>query len=298
MLDYWIIPINLTAMKWTKFSLCLLILAGICSATAAQSKKFRVFIIGNSFSQNATTYLQPLAQEGGYELQTGRAELGGCSLERHWRTVEAAAKDSTDPEGKPYGGKSLKQLLSDGKWDIVTIQQYSLLSGDSATYRPYAKLLCNFIKSIQPEAKIYIHQIWAYRVDAKEFGKIKGETRAKSATEMHRHVRAAYRQVAKELNLGIIPVGDAFRVMSTDHKWGFKPGKGNDKLNSLHVGHMITKDNVPVFDPNHASAAGCYLGSLVWYRTLLGGDVRKVSFRPAEVSAEMAEKMKKVVAAL
>ncbi len=33
-----------------------------------------------------------------------------------------------DPAGRPYKGKSLQMLLSEGKWDIVTIQQYSMHS--------------------------------------------------------------------------------------------------------------------------------------------------------------------------
>lgn len=287
--------------------ICLFLLFSICVSVQAQTK-YRLFIIGNSFSQNAATFLPQLTKEGGIELETGRAELGGCSLEKHWSLVEIAEKDSTDPAGKAYKGKSLRQLLSEGTWDMVTIQQYSLLSGDPETYKPYARKLYDFIKSIQPNAKIFIHQTWAYRNDAKGFGRIKGEVRAKDAKEMHQHVRAAYHAIAKELNLTVIPTGDAFSAITTDPKWAYKkdpaynfetPVAPNlpDQTNSLHMGYRWVAGNLD-FDANHANPAGCYLGSLVWYHTLFGKDVKGIKFKPAQVSDAMAEQFKKVVSAL
>jgi len=290
-----------------RFKICLLILCGICFAAQAQTK-YRLFIIGNSFSQNAASFLPQLTKEGGIELEMGRAELGGCSLERHWKLVETAEKDTSDPAGKAYGGKSLRQLLSNGTWDMVTIQQYSLLSGDPDTYRPYARKLYDFIKSIQPNAKIFIHQIWAYRSDAKAFGKIAGNERAPNAEEMHSHVKAAYHTIARELDLTVIPVGDAFRAMEISEYWSYKkdttfnfktavPPALPLQTNSLHVGYRWNNGKLD-FDANHANKAGCYLGSLVWYQTLFGGDVKKVQFKPEEVSDEMAAQFKKIVADL
>lgn len=285
----------------SKFRTGLFILMSICITVQAQGdKKIRLFIIGNSFSQNAATFLPQLAKEGGIDLEIGRAELGGCSLERHWKL--AAANDTA------YKGKSLREMLSNGTWDMVTIQQYSLLSGDPATYEPYARNLVELIKTLQPKAKIYIHQIWAYRIDAKNFGKINGEQRAANAAEMHEHVRAAYHKAAKELGLTVIPTGDAFRAITTDATWGYKKDeKYNfetaqsprlpDQTNSLHVGYRWNNNKL-TFDANHANTAGCYLGSLVWYRTLLGGKVKKVKFKPDTVSPEMAKEFRKVVARL
>ncbi len=285
----------------SKFRTGLFILLAICiTAQAQDGKKIRLFIIGNSFSQNAATFLPELAKEGGMELELGRAELGGCSLERHWKLAE---KDE-----KAYKGKSLREMLADGRWDIVTIQQYSLLSGDPDTYEPYARRLVELIRSLQPGAKIFIHQIWAYRNDAKAFGKINGDERARNAEEMHRHVRAAYHKAAADLGLSIIPTGDAFSAMDASRKWHYhkdttfnfdtpQAGQLPDQTNSLHVGY-IWREGKLAFDANHANTSGCYLGSLVWYRTLLGGKVKKVKFRPETVPAPMAKKFRQVVARL
>lgn len=270
-------------------------------------KPLRLFIIGNSFSVNAATYLPQIAKEKGKELIIGRAELGGCSLERHWKLAEAAEANPNDSAGKAYKGKSLRMLLSEGEWDVVTMQQYSLLSGDVDTYRPYAKKLYDLIKSIQPKAKIVLHQTWAYRADGTSFGKIKGERRAKDAAEMYAGSRQAYHTIGDELDILVIPVGDAFWKISTHHKWAFKkdadfskgksvyPALPNEK-NSLHRGYSWNKDKVLAFDAHHASAAGCYLGSLVWFRFLFGENSGNIRFKPVEVSDDFAVALKEAAA--
>ncbi|HXI00397.1 MAG TPA: DUF4886 domain-containing protein [Sphingobacteriaceae bacterium] len=292
-------------MKKFKSALFLVIICFISSPGFSQHKqeKLRVFIIGNSFSQNAATYLPQLAKEKGFNLELGRAELGGCSLQRHWEIVEAHENDPADPMGKQYGGKSLKTLLKNGVWDVVTIQQYSLLSGDINTYKPYASKLYEYVKAIQPNAKIVVHQTWAYRSDAKNFGKIDGEKRAETDKEMWQKSRAAYHTIAKELNAKVIPTGDAFWNVVSDRKWAFKkdptitsssfiyPKVQNEAL-SLHVGSKWDKDKKLVVDYNHASEAGCYLGSLVWFGFLFDESPKKINFKPQEVSEKFAKKLK------
>jgi len=265
----------------------------------AQVKTTRLFLIGNSFSQNASRYLPQLSKEAGIQLTIGRAELGGCPLNRHWESVVANDADPNDPKGKPYNGKSLRELLSDGKWNIVTIQQYSLLSGDVGTYIPYAQRLYAFIKKIQPDAEVVFHQTWAYRSDANSFGKIRGEERAKNQQEMYAYSRASYHYMAKKLGIRIIPSGDAMQMAGTDAKWGFKKDVNFDydnptypalpnQANSLNVGYSYDKDQKLNFDPNHANDAGCYLAGLVWYKFLFKKDPTKVTFKPEKVSPQFA----------
>ncbi|RZK38886.1 MAG: DUF4886 domain-containing protein [Pedobacter sp.] len=254
----------------------------------------RLLVIGNSFSQNATTFLPQIAKERGKTLIIGRAELGGHSLAQHWSYVERFEKDSTDAKGKPYGGKSLKMLLSKGNWDVVTIQQYSYLSGDSSSYNPYAKKLVEYIKKLQPKAEIVIHQTWAYRSDAKKFGRIDQEQLAKNQEEMWQKSRAAYRKLAKQLNVRILPVGDAFEEVATSKKYGYKKDKVFDfehpiapnlpnQKHSINVGYFWNKEEL-AFDPNHANDAGKYLGGLIWYGKLFNDSPKRIAFKPASVS--------------
>lgn len=275
--------------------------------SAAHARTVILFLIGNSFSRNATQYLPQLAKEGGHELIIGRAELGGCSLERHWRHAAAFEANPDDANGNPYSGKkSLKALLGENTWDVVTIQQASTYSGDPASYRPYAQNLVHYIKKLQPEAEVVFHQTWAYRSDANYFTRISGDTRAKSQREMWEHSRAAYHTLAKELGLRIIPNGDAFYAVNSDSQWGYKKDPNfdfkkpaapalPDQTNSLHVGYRWNKAKTKLtFDANHANAAGCYLGALVWYGFLFNESPEKLTFVPPGVSPEFAAHLRKV----
>jgi len=278
----------------------IILLLGI--PTEAQENTLRVFLIGNSFSQNATRYLSQIAKEKGFNLSIGRAELGGCSLQRHWDSVEVNIQDSL--RGRPYKGKSLKELLSGGKWDIITIQQFSFLSGDEETFQPYAKNLFDFIKALQPQAEVVVHQTWPYRADAKSFGKIRKEERASSQKEMWRKSRAAYHKLAKDLGgLRVIPVGDAFYTVAIDERWSFEKDDSFDfqnafqpqlpkELNSLNVGYTW-KNGKLRFDPNHANAAGCYLAGLIWYGFLFNENPEEISFIPKGVPDDFAGFLRK-----
>ena len=59
-----------------------------------------------------------------------------------------------------------KEMLQAEKWDIVTLQQVSGNSGRYETYHPYLKLMSEFVRNCAPSAKQYIHETWAYEIDA------------------------------------------------------------------------------------------------------------------------------------
>jgi len=292
--------------KLLRFLPVWLLLILVLSSGVAHARTVKLFLIGNSFSRNATQYLPELAKEGGHELIIGRAELGGCSLERHWRHAAAAEANPEDPEGNPYGKKSLKKLLGENSWDIITIQQASTYSGEQDSYRPYARNLTNYVKKLQPQAEVVFHQTWAYRNDANYFTRINGDTRAKSQREMWEHSRAAYHALAKELGLRIIPNGDAFYAVNSDPQWGYQKDANfdfknpvapalPDQSNSLHVGYRWNKEKTKLtFDANHANAAGCYLGALVWYGFLFNESPEKLTFVPPGISPEFAAHLRKV----
>lgn len=298
---------NVTRVGGLLIFLFVFLSAGI-SATAgkmlsAKHDTLRLFLIGNSFSQNATRYLPQLAAEGQHPLKIGRAELGGCSLQRHWEIAEAAEKNPQDPKGKAYNGKSLRELLSAGTWDVVTIQQNSMNSGDVTTYSPYAKKLVDLVKSIQPKARIVMQQTWAYRTDAKQFTQIADKEFATSAREMWVKSRASYHTIAKTLGIRLFPVGDAFWKVNSDARTAYKPDVDFDfdeakspalpnQTNSLHVGYYYNNAQKMGFDANHANEAGCYLGGLVWYAVLFGESPNKLKFRPDKVSEAFASRLK------
>lgn len=275
---------------------------------AINTRPLQVFMVGNSFASNATQFLPQLAQEGGHPLQLGSARIGGCSLQTHWEWVEAAELAPDAPQNKPYEGRSLREWLESQTWDIVTLQQASIVSSDSTSYRPYARQLWDFVRHLQPGAEIVWHQTWAYHARAQTFGGLGNGQNARDQREMWLALRAAYHAAAAQTGARIIPVGEAFWKVNSDPKYpaGGSPDFNFDlkypeppaQPNSLHRGvHWFPSADGAWkmgFDPAHANEAGCYLGALVWYGFLFGESPEKLRFAPPEVPAAFAAHLRRV----
>src|SRR3954447_6301941 len=123
-----------------------------------QGKTVRLLTVGNSFSQNATRYLDKIVEAGGNTLVHHRCVIGGSGPEQHLAKAALHEKDPTDKAGLYGSGRSLKQELLAEKWDVITIQQASIRSHDVATYRPAAKGLVDYIKKYAPGSEVVIHQ--------------------------------------------------------------------------------------------------------------------------------------------
>jgi hypothetical protein len=270
----------------------------------AGARPLRLLVIGNSFSENATRYLPNLATSGGQELVIARAQKGGCSLEEHWRALTVALANTNDSRGKIYNGKSLLEVMGKTNWDVITIQQYSLLSGDYTTYMPFATNLVRELKRLQPDAEVVIHETWPYRSDSKEFGLIGPNTKAKNQSEMWEAIYHNYRSLAGQLHAPIIPTGDAFWLVDSDPQWGFKPDTNfdaklahpptlPDQNTSLNLGYYW-KDKTLVFDSHHANTAGEYLGALVWYGFLFKESPENLTFVPRGIKPDFAAYLRKV----
>ena len=123
-----------------------------------------ILCIGNSFSQDATRYLHDIARKRGLHIDVANLFIGGCSLETHYRNMlSGEAAYELQYNGHPTGFRvSLRQALLNRKWDAVTLQQASHLSFLDGSYQPYADALAEFVRSIQPNTCLTVHQTWAY----------------------------------------------------------------------------------------------------------------------------------------
>ncbi len=116
----------------------------------------KILFIGNSFSQDATKYIQKISDD---ELFVRNLYIGGCSLEMHAENVEgdvAAYNYETDAAGEEM--ISIRSALLREEWDVVSVQQVSGFSGMIDTYEPYIGQLIYCIKENRPEAKIVFHR--------------------------------------------------------------------------------------------------------------------------------------------
>lgn len=248
----------------------------------APKDQVKILTIGNSFANDATAYLPALAKAGGKDLLLFRANLGGCSFERHARHLKAYEANPADPQGSPYRSGfvrslgdttapgiasgsnepvkgeaeppkniSLKEALESEKWDYVTIQQVSTASFDFSTYEPYAGTIIEYVRKHAPTAEIVIHQTWAYREDCPMF---KGGFDQK---KMFDGLVDAYGKLAKKYDLRTVPVGTAIQEARKLPRWTFKypdpafdyknpvAGTKPDQSGSLMVGWTVKKVPAP-----------------------------------------------------
>ena len=329
-------------MKKLLRSLCVLSLALFVSNAAwaqdasNQNQKVRLLIFGNSFSNNSTTHLLELAKEGKKDLVFLNLVKGGCSLQEDAAAVKAAQTAPDSPQARFFsqGGNAPKvgpagkkvnalEAIQAGPWDYVSIQQYSLISFKPETYEPYAKELVDFVKSKAPQAKLVVHETWAYREDDPLFkdGKF-------TQDKMYEGLKTNYTKLAADYHGVILPIGDAFQAARKTPEWTYVKDAAFDFKNppqgalpqqpgSLNVGWLwkkpttntATPENSPATDPNaakdatakltldahHANVAGTYLGSCVWYEFLFNDDVTALTkYLPKGLTAEQAASLRKI----
>ena len=171
----------------------------------------RILSIGNSYSQDAQKYLHRLSVAAGEPIATANLYIGGCSLERHDRNLQSGEKAYL----YIYNGEdtgmmvSLQDALEYATYDVVTLQQASHYSTDYETYQPYLNRLFAYVRKCQPEAKIMLHETWAYEDGCQRMIDKFGYD---SAERMYAELHDAYERAAKELDVEIIPGGTAMQL--------------------------------------------------------------------------------------
>lgn len=230
-----------------------------------------VLSIGNSFSQDAQRYLHNLAEKDGFNMRTANLCIGGCSLRTHYLNMLDDEKAyNFEFNGENTGLKvSIREALKSCEWDIVTLQQVSNLSPDFSTFKPYLEELALYVKKYAPNAKIYMHQTWAYEKDSAKLKSLK-----MTDSQM---INCNVESYEKALNLinahGIIKSGEAMFELSKT-------------LEKVHR------------DTFHASyGLGRYLLALTWYKTLTERNIDNNDFNnfDEEVSEEQRKLSIKIV---
>ena len=204
-----------------------------------------VLSIGNSFSEDATRYLHDIARADGENYYTVNLYIGGCSLEMHNNNLISNAKAYEWQEhGRPEGKfVSIKDALLAHKWDVVTVQQVSHLSFDLDSYFPYVVNLVNYVKKYAPNAKIYLHQTWAYEEGS---DRLLNVARYSTPKKMLDDIIKANEEVAKCIG--------ADKIIRSGELFGRLQDIGFEKLHR---------------DTFHASLGlGRYALSLLWYCTI------------------------------
>lgn len=184
----------------------------------------KILSIGNSFSQDAHKWLHKLAKANGVGVETANLFIGGCSLDTHWNNVKEnnAHYDLEFNGGSCERKISITEALELEKWDIITVQQVSSLSGMYETYEPYLSSLVSVVRKAQPDAKIYFHQTWAYETDSVHGGFVNYNN---DQAEMYRCIIETSEKAARSINAELIPSGKVIQTLrKTVPEFNYKNG--------------------------------------------------------------------------
>ncbi len=290
----------------------------LCCAVFA--KELKVLAIGNSFSVCVTRNLpQMVASVPGNRIFLTSAQIGGCSLERHWNEWCKAEKDA---KYTPYGvtmidsnaiaGKTIRrgnvnELIKNNKYDIITIQQNSANSWKYETYQPFADNLIAVLKKYQPQAEIVIQQTWSYRSDSSRLKSWKINN-----TVMYNKLAKAYEKLSQKYGFRVIPSGDAVQIFRSKTPVKFKApdmkalaASKNTKAHAFEgevVGlckwrpHKKTKKYYLSCDTSHLNPHGEYMQAAVWFSVLYGQPATDICYAASDMTPEFAKFLRECAA--
>lgn len=237
----------------------------------------KILSIGNSFSQDAHKWLHQLAKVNGAEIETANLYIGGCSLEMHWTNAEQNnAYYSLELNGNAgTRSVSIEEALRSETWDIVTLQQVSNKSGMPETYEPYLSSLANMVRELQPDAKLYFHQTWAYEIDSNHSGFVNYNN---DQVEMYNRIKQTTEMAAKSIHATLIPVGEAIQTLrETVPEFDYQ----NGGLSLCRDGFHLSLDY------------GRYAAAATWLHIIIGEKINAADFE--DFNPELLKKIIDVV---
>lgn len=227
----------------------------------------RVLAIGNSFSEDAIEqYLYELANAGGQEMIIANLYIGGSSLEQHatnarnnsaaysYRKIVRGQKDS-------QGSYTIERAVKDEKWDYISFQQVSQLSGQFESYFSHLTYLTGYVKQFttNPDIEFILHQTWAYAANSNHSGFSNYDN---DQLKMYNAIVNAVQKAAETVNIDmVIPAGTAIQ---------------NGRTSIL--GDTFDRDGY------HLNTDGRFTAACTWYEMLTGQDVTTNSYSPASLS--------------
>lgn len=235
--------------------------------TKWDGKTLKILAIGNSFSEDAMTYLYQIAKaEGVNNVILGNLFIGGCTLERHAVNAKNNKADytyfkNTSGTWTQRNGATLLDGIRDEDWDIITMQQASGYSGVPASYTPHLEYLINYVNAnkTNPDAQLVWHMTWAYQSDSthEDFPKYN-----KNQSVMYSLICNTVKKTVLPLNVFniVIPAGTAIQNARTSY-----------------FGDKLTRDGY------HLNDLGRFIAGYTWFATLTGREVTELKFIPSNI---------------
>ena len=193
-------------------------------------------------------------------------------------------------------------MLSEGTWDVITLQDQSEAGMYACSFDPWADRLVAYIRKKQPKARLFFQLTWADPAFSQRISDGKGGlgTLKMTQDEMAAALEDNYTAQARRLGLGLIPVGPALQeyrkklpvtvgAFSPEYIASLQDGQLPDIKGEL-VGWYAWSKGEPWHkdygtyrlrkDYNHLNREGKYLQACVWLASLAGIDVSELPYEP------------------
>jgi len=232
------------------------------------NQPIKILAIGNSFSEDAFTYLWEIMESLGFkDVYLAHLYIGGCDIDTHYANLMTNSSKYDYREN--YSGKwqstpkyISSYALKSEMWDFITIQQVSGKSGLSGSYYNLNAYV-DLIKEKAPTSKIVWHQTWAYQQDTNhaDFPKYQSDQ-----TVMYNEIIKAVKEEVESIDKidFVIPSGTAIQ---------------NARTSSL--GDTLTRDGY------HLSVIGRYIAGLTYAYKLTGVSIENIEYAPYGVTEEV-----------
>ena len=245
----------------------------------------RVLAIGNSFSEDAVEqYLWELGREAGVNFVIGNAYRGGWSLAAHWKDASTRAADTeyrkvVDGKRINIGKRTLRDIITDEPWDVITFQQLSQQAGRQGSYEPSLSLMIGYVRALAlvDSVRLGFHQTWAYAQDSDHRGFALYD---RNQYLMYANIVAAVEEAVHEHKDDLsfyIPSGTAIQNARTSSLIGSGVGEGQA------VNRELTRDG---YHLNYT--IGRYIAACTWLESLTGISAEGLKYRPKDVTQEQA----------
>ena len=232
---------------------------------------YKILMIGNSYSTNATEYLSEISASAGVNVKVGILYRDGERLSSHYENAMSKEKNYFYYRRSAIDGVANSDRLSnysfddgllDEDWDLILFQQRSGDAPDYSTYQPYLNDLKTYISETinNDEVKFGVHQTWS-----------RSSTNPNHFEGMYTDIVDAYQKAMKDLDSGIIiPNGTSIQ-------------------NARSNNDLLSVDDELTVDGSHLGSTGFYIAALTVFETLFSERNKKsithdVSYKPEDVS--------------
>ena len=240
-------------------------------------KEIKLLAIGNSFSVDALQYFYQIASSLGVEkIEIGNLYIGSCSLERHLRNIINEVPEYTyytnyDGTWVEHPNHTVNNAILSNKWDYVSFQQVSSLSGQEESYNETLTNLMLEVKRLLKEnnnenAKFIWHMTWAYQSNSTHPGFV----------NYNNDQLNMYNNIIKSVQ-NKIETNNEFKVIIPN-------ATSIQNARTSKLGDTLTRDGF------HMSYdLGRYITALMFVKKLLNLDINNITYYPEGVTEEQKD---------